>query len=72
MINPKLGFAAVLLELGAWSGPLLMGGHSDSALASYLLVHALASVMLSLFLLPLLSSRQARPRRARSTRSHRL
>jgi len=64
MINLKLGIAAVLLELGAWSGPLLLGGQTDSALASYLLVHALACVMLSLFLFPLLSTRQARPRLA--------
>ena len=64
MINLKLGIAALLLELGAWSGPLLMGGQADSALASYLLVHALACVMLSLFLFPLLSTRQARPRLA--------
>lgn len=62
MVNLKLGIAAILLELGAWSGPLLLGGHTDSALASYLLVHALACVMLSLFLFPLLSTRQARPR----------
>lgn len=62
MVNLKLGIAAMLLELGAWSGPLLLGGHTDSALASYLLVHALACVMLSLFLFPLLSTRQARPR----------
>ena len=41
-----------------------MGGNTDSALASYLLVHALACVMLSLFLFPLLSTRQARPRLA--------
>ena len=64
MVNLKLGIAALLLELGAWSGPLLMGGNTDSALASYLLVHALACVMLSLFLFPLLSTRQARPRLA--------
>ena len=64
MVNLKLGIAALLLELGAWSGPLLMGGQADSALASYLLVHALACVMLSLFLFPLLSARQARPRLA--------
>lgn len=62
MVNLKLGIAAVLLELGAWSGPLLLEGHTDSALASYLVVHALACVMLSLFLFPLLSPRQARPR----------
>lgn len=64
MINVKVGIAAFLLELGAWTGPLILGGSSDSALASYLLVHALACVLLSLFLFPLLSTRQARPRSA--------
>ena len=44
MVNLKLGIAALLLELGAWSGPLLMGGSTDSALASYLLVHALVAL----------------------------
>lgn len=62
MVNLKLGIAAVLLEFGAWTGPLLLGGSTDSALASYLLVHALASAMLSLFLFPLLATRQAKPR----------
>lgn len=62
MVNLKLGITAVLLELGAWTGPLLLEGHTDSALASYLVVHALASVMLSLFLFPLLAVRQAKPR----------
>jgi len=62
MVNLKLGIAAVLLELGAWTGPLLLQGRTDSALASYLLVHALASALLSLFLFPLLATRQAKPR----------
>ena len=64
MGNLKLGIAAVLLELGAWGGPALLNGHSDGALASYLVVHALACVMLSLFLFPLLLTQQARPRLA--------
>ena len=64
MVNVKLGIGAFLLELGAWSGPLLLEGRSDSALASYLVVHALACAMLALFLFPLLSTRQARPRSA--------
>lgn len=64
MGNLKLGIAAVLLELGAWSGPALLHGHADSALASYLVVHALACVMLSLFLFPLLLTQKARPRLA--------
>ncbi len=61
MLNPKLGLSALLLEVGAWSGPLLQG-HSDHALASYLLLHAVACALLALFLLPLLPSERARPR----------
>ena len=64
MLSLKLGVAAVLLELAAWGGPLWLGARSDSALASYLLVHALACVMLSLMLFPLLAPLKARPRRA--------
>ncbi|RYF74467.1 MAG: hypothetical protein EOO29_25165 [Comamonadaceae bacterium] len=62
MLNLKFGLSALALELGAWTGPLLLHGHSDAALLSYLLVHGLASLMLSLFLLPLLSGEQAKPR----------
>ena len=61
MLNPKLGLSALLLEVGAWSGPLLQQ-HSDDALAAYLLLHAVASVLLTLFLLPLLPRERARPR----------
>ena len=65
MLNLKMGLSALALELGAWSGPLLGGSRSDSALAGYLLAHALASLLLSLFLLPLLAaSNRARPRSA--------
>lgn len=64
MVNFKLGIAAVLLELGAWGSIALWDGRTDMALASYLLVHAFACVILSLFLFPLLSNRQARPRMA--------
>ncbi len=62
MLNLKLGITAFLLEIGAWSGPLMLQGRSDAALASYLVVHALACAMLALCLLPLLSGEQARPR----------
>lgn len=64
MINLKLGLGALALEMGAWSGPLLLDSRSDAALASYLLAHAAASVLLALTLLPLLTSARARPRRA--------
>jgi len=62
MLNLKFGLSALLLEIGAWTGPMLLTGRTDSALISYLLVHALACLMLSLFLLPLLAGEQARPR----------
>ncbi|AVO41811.1 hypothetical protein [Simplicispira suum] len=62
MLNLKLGLSALMLELGAWSGPLLLGGHTDSALASYLLVHAFACVLLALFAFPLVARRKAKPR----------
>lgn len=61
MVNPKLGLSALLLEVGAWSGPLLYQ-HSDQALAGYLVLHALASALLALFLLPLLPRESAKPR----------
>ena len=64
MINIKLGLGALLLEIGAWTGPALLREHSDSALAAYLVVHAGACALLALTLLPLLTSARARPRRA--------
>ncbi|MDY0105475.1 MAG: hypothetical protein RBS27_02285 [Giesbergeria sp.] len=62
MLSTKLGLSAVLMELAAWSSPLLLHSHSDAALASYLLAHALASALLALFILPLLRGAQTRPR----------
>jgi len=62
MLNAKIGISAVFMELTAWGGPLLLQENSDSALASYLLAHALASALLSLFVLPLLRATQSRPR----------
>lgn len=64
MISFKLGLSALLLELGAWSAPTLLEGHSDAGLATYLIAHATASTLLALALLPLLTSERARPRRA--------
>lgn len=62
MLNSKLGLWAVMVELGAWAGPVLLDGNSEAALASYLLTHAAASVLLALFTLPLLAAHQAKPR----------
>ncbi len=64
MFNYKLGSYAVLLELGAWSGGLLLRGHSDAVLVWYLLVHAAASGVLALAALVLLPAAMARPRLA--------
>lgn len=62
MLNLKLGLSALGLELSAWSTLILLQERSDGALLSYLLLHALASVALSLTLLPLLPKRLANPR----------
>src|SRR5574337_1133219 len=62
LINLKLGLSALGLEASAWSGAWLLAGRSDAALASYLLLHAAASVLLSLSLLPLLPPRLSKPR----------
>ncbi|SEQ76336.1 hypothetical protein [Giesbergeria anulus] len=64
MLNSKLGLSAVLMELSAWSGPVLLHDQSDTALASYLLLHAVASTLLALFTLPLLPKEQTQPRSA--------
>lgn len=62
MLNLKLGLSALGLEVSAWSGAWLLTGRSDAALASYLLLHAAASLLLSLSLLPLLPQRLSKPR----------
>ncbi|AOG21654.1 hypothetical protein [Acidovorax sp. RAC01] len=62
MLNSKLGLWAILVELGAWAGPALLDGNSETALASYLVTHAVASVLLALFTLPVLAAEQTRPR----------
>ena len=59
MLNLKLGLSALGLELSAWSTLILLQERSDGALLSYLLLHAAASVALSLTLLPLLPKRLA-------------
>ena len=53
MLSTKLGLSAVLMELAAWSGPVLFNSHSDAALISYLIAHAIASTLLALLILPL-------------------
>lgn len=58
----RAGLAALALETGAWSGLTLLDGRPDAALASFLLLHALASVLLALALLPLVPPRMATPR----------
>ena len=61
MLNLKLGLAALGMEVSAWTTVALLHERSDAALAGYLLLHALACVLLSLTLLPLLRQRQGRP-----------
>ena len=62
MLNLKWGWAALGLELSAWSGAWLLAERSDAALLSYLLLHGAASLLLSLALLPLLPQRLIKPR----------
>lgn len=62
MLNLKLGLSALLMEIAAWSGPLFWSSQSDAALVGYLLIHALASVLLAFFALPLLLHKAAKPR----------
>ena len=57
MLNLKLGLAALGMEASAWTTVALLYERSDAALAGYLLLHALACVLLSLTLLPLLRQR---------------
>lgn len=47
MASLKLGLSALLLEIGAWSGVLLIDGGTDQRLAWYLLVHLGASLLLA-------------------------
>lgn len=62
MLNLKWMFAALGLELSSWGSMSLLHEHSDAALLTYLLLHAGASVLLSLGLLPLLPKRMVQPR----------
>lgn len=62
MLNFKFGLSALLMEVAAWSGPLFLSDQSDIALAGYLLIHAIASVLLAFFALPLLMQDTAKPR----------
>ena len=62
MLNFKLGLSALGLEISAWSTAWWLQERSDGALLSYLALHAGASVLLSLSLLPLVPKRIAQPR----------
>lgn len=62
MLNLKLGLSALGLEISAWSTAWWLQERSDGALLSYLALHAGASVLLSLSLLPLVPKRIAQPR----------
>ncbi len=62
MLNAKLGLSAALLEINAWSGPLLFESNSDLVLLWYLLGHALASLLLAAFVQALLPAARTRPR----------
>ena len=62
MLNAKLGLSAALLEINAWSGPLLFGSNSDLVLLWYLGGHALASLLLAAFVQALLPPTRTRPR----------
>jgi len=63
LLDIRAALAALALEIGAWSSLPLLAGRSDAALAAFLLLHALASVLLAVALLPLIPGRMARPRR---------
>ena len=61
MLNLKLGLSAALLEINAWSGPLLFASSSDLVLLWYLGAHALASLLLAAFVQALLPAARTRP-----------
>lgn len=63
MPNYKLGLYALILELAAWSGGALLGGHADGLLLWYLVLHGAASLLLAVFAIILLPEPIARPRR---------
>lgn len=62
MINHKLGVYALLLEINAWSGPLLLNSSSDAVLLWYLTAHAGASALLGFFAWSLLPAHASKPR----------
>ena len=57
-----LGFLAFLLEIGAWTGVVLIGASNDVMLAWYLTLHLLASLALAFFVGLLLPARVPRER----------
>ncbi|QLQ25830.1 MAG: hypothetical protein HZT41_14030 [Dechloromonas sp.] len=57
-----LGLLAFLLEIGAWTGVVLIGASNDVILAWYLTVHLLASLALAFFVGPFLPAGAPRER----------
>ena len=59
----KLALYALILEVAAWSGGALLGGHADGLLLWYLVLHGAASLLLAAFAILLLPAALTRPRR---------
>ena len=57
----KIAFFALLLEVAAWSGGMLLGDHADGLLLWYLVLHGAASLLLAGFAIVLLPSAPTRP-----------
>ena len=64
MPNILFFLSAILIEVLAWSGLHLLNEHADSALMTYFIVHAVASILFAFSLRPLiLASHQLREHR---------
>ncbi|MBL8428891.1 MAG: hypothetical protein JNJ95_03235 [Dechloromonas sp.] len=59
----KIAFFALLFEVAAWSGGMLLGDHADGLLLWYLVMHAAASMLLAGFAIVLLPRALTQPRR---------
>lgn len=62
MLNFKLAFAALLLEVSSWTLSGFLTQSSDTALLSYLALHAAACAVLALSMFPLLLGKHTHPR----------
>lgn len=62
MLNFKLGAAALALEISSWTLAGFLTERSDAALLGYLMLHAGASGVLALCMLPLLMGERTKPR----------